>query len=60
MHVVSGAGHASTCGGPLDLIGLLQEAFPEVNVHDGDDNGGWATNALEEEFINNNAFVTSS
>ena len=32
MHVVPGAGHASTCGGSLDLMQLIREVFPEANT----------------------------
>ncbi|KAL3769570.1 hypothetical protein ACHAWU_005522 [Discostella pseudostelligera] len=35
VHVVPGAGHASTCGGSLNLIQLLREVFPEINVNGG-------------------------
>ncbi|KAL7532795.1 hypothetical protein ACHAXR_004856 [Thalassiosira sp. AJA248-18] len=45
MHVVPGAGHASTCGGSLNLIQLLREVFPEINHRDGrntfDGNGNY-------------------
>ena len=33
VHVVPGAGHASTCGGSLNLMQLLREHFPETNVY---------------------------
>eukprot|EP00579_Thalassiosira_antarctica_P005995 CAMPEP_0201880850 /NCGR_PEP_ID=MMETSP0902-20130614/11329_1 /ASSEMBLY_ACC=CAM_ASM_000551 /TAXON_ID=420261 /ORGANISM="Thalassiosira antarctica, Strain CCMP982" /LENGTH=343 /DNA_ID=CAMNT_0048408933 /DNA_START=1 /DNA_END=1029 /DNA_ORIENTATION=- len=55
VHVVPGAGHASTCGGSLNLISLLREVFPEVNMHggsnnyDGNRNGNWATAGVEVE-----------
>ncbi|KAL7496954.1 hypothetical protein ACHAWT_008814 [Skeletonema menzelii] len=31
VHVVTGAGHASTCGGTLNLMQLLRQVYPEVN-----------------------------
>jgi pimeloyl-ACP methyl ester carboxylesterase len=34
VHIVPGAGHASTCGGSLNLIQLLREVFPEINVYE--------------------------
>ncbi len=40
VHIVPGAGHASTCGGSLNLIQLLREVFPEINVHGGGGGGG--------------------
>jgi pimeloyl-ACP methyl ester carboxylesterase len=33
VHVVPGAGHASTCGGSLNLVELLREVFPETNMY---------------------------
>jgi len=33
VHVVPGAGHASTCGGSLDLIQLIRQVFPETNMY---------------------------
>ena len=30
VHVVSGAGHASTCGGSLHLVRILRDFFPEL------------------------------
>ena len=30
VHIVPGAGHASTCGGSLNLIELLREVFPDI------------------------------
>lgn len=47
VHVVPRAGHASTCGGSLNLMGLLREAFPEVSVHGQNDDGSRATAVLE-------------
>ena len=35
VHVVPGTGHASTCGGSLNLIQLLREVFTEVNMYGG-------------------------
>ena len=32
IHVVPSAGHASTCGGSLNLIRVLREVFPELNT----------------------------
>ena len=40
VHVVPGAGHASTCGGSLNLIQLLRDVFPELK--DGKDGGSMA------------------
>ena len=31
VHVVTGAGHASTCGGTLNLMQLLRQVYPELN-----------------------------
>ena len=31
LHVVPGAGHISTCGGSLNLIQVMRQAFPEIN-----------------------------
>eukprot|EP00578_Thalassiosira_sp_NH16_P004642 CAMPEP_0181130228 /NCGR_PEP_ID=MMETSP1071-20121207/29749_1 /TAXON_ID=35127 /ORGANISM="Thalassiosira sp., Strain NH16" /LENGTH=499 /DNA_ID=CAMNT_0023216279 /DNA_START=190 /DNA_END=1689 /DNA_ORIENTATION=+ len=43
VHVVPGAGHASTCGGSLNLVGLLREVFAEINTYgrikNGDNDG---------------------
>ena len=33
IHVVPNAGHASTCGGSLDLITLLRSVFTELNTN---------------------------
>jgi pimeloyl-ACP methyl ester carboxylesterase len=32
IHVVPNAGHASTCGGSLNLMRVLREVFPELNT----------------------------
>ncbi len=34
VHVVTGAGHASTCGGTLNLMQLLRQVYPEVNGYE--------------------------
>ena len=39
VHVVSGAGHASTCGGSLNLMELFREVFPETNLYGSNENG---------------------
>ena len=31
VHVVEGAGHASTCGSRIDMTAVLRSAFPELN-----------------------------
>lgn len=36
IHVVPNAGHASTCGGSLNLMKVLREAFPELNTDNND------------------------
>ena len=33
VHVVPGAGHASTCGGSLNLMELIRKVFPETNLN---------------------------
>ena len=40
VHVVPGAGHASTNGGSLNLIQLLCEVFPEISSYGGIENSG--------------------
>jgi len=46
--VVPGAGHASTCGGSLNLIKLLRDVFPETNMDrsDGNSHKGKTTEEL--------------
>ena len=34
LHVVDGAGHASTCGARVDLAALFRKAFPELQKRD--------------------------
>ena len=36
IHVVPNAGHASTCGGSLNLMKVLREVFPELNTDNTD------------------------
>lgn len=31
VHMVTGAGHASTCGGTLNLMQLMRQVYPELN-----------------------------
>jgi pimeloyl-ACP methyl ester carboxylesterase len=31
VHIVTGAGHASTCGGTLNLMQLMRQIYPELN-----------------------------
>ena len=31
VHIVTGAGHASTCGGTLNLMQLMRQVYPELN-----------------------------
>ena len=33
VHIVRGAGHASTCGGSLNLIQLIRGVFPETDMY---------------------------
>ena len=47
VHVVPGAGHASTCGGSLNLIKLLREVFPETNIYRSDGNSHKGKTAKE-------------
>lgn len=47
VHVVPGAGHASTCGGSLNLMRLVREAFPETSLY-GSDNANNGMRAMEE------------
>ncbi|KAL3827433.1 hypothetical protein ACHAXA_003167 [Cyclostephanos tholiformis] len=39
VHVVPGAGHASTCGGSLNLMELIRKVFPETNLNGRIENG---------------------
>lgn len=52
VHVVPGAGHASTCGGSLNLVRLLREAFPEINTYgriENGDNDSGSANWMDRE-----------
>ncbi len=49
VHVVPGAGHASTCGGSLNLMTLLREVFPEINAI-GEGGGGGGRGRMDTDF----------
>jgi len=48
VHKVLGAGHASTCGGSLNLIELLRDVFPEVDISNESRIANYKAESLEE------------
>ena len=48
VHKVLGAGHASTCGGSLNLIELLRDVFPEVDTPNESRIANYKAESLEE------------
>ena len=49
VHVVEGAGHASTCGGSLNLMRLLRDFFPELSGHIAEKNNSDAAESEPRE-----------
>lgn len=48
VHKVLGAGHASTCGGSLNLIELLRDVFPEIDISNESRISNYKAGSLEE------------
>jgi len=48
VHKVRGAGHASTCGGSLNLIELLRDVFPEIDTSNESCIANYKAESLEE------------